>query len=162
MVSDDKYTEKVVKAWKRIEALQLNIEKKVNNKLKNKRNSFKKVKGGSSGEKKIERYLLKNKIQFEKQKKFSNCMGESKPLRFDFYLPKFNCCIEFDGIYHDKPIIHKNESKKKAESRFLKSKNYDQRKDSYCKKVGIKLKRIHYKEYNNISKILGIFLNSKR
>ena len=57
----------------------------------------------SKGEKIIEKILLKKNILFEKQKKFNDCAYKSK-LVFDFYLPKQNICIEYDGLQHFKII----------------------------------------------------------
>ena len=49
----------------------------------------------SKGENKIREFLLVCRIQFEPQKKFTDCR-DIRPLPFDFYLPDYNCCIEFD------------------------------------------------------------------
>ena len=35
---------------------------------------------------------------------FNDCKRKNK-LRFDFYLPKYNVLIEYDGMQHFKPII---------------------------------------------------------
>lgn len=51
----------------------------------------------SIGEKMIERFLIKNNINYIYQKKFSDCKDKSL-LSFDFYLPDYNTCIEFNGI----------------------------------------------------------------
>lgn len=56
----------------------------------------------SKGELKIAKILLNNEIIFEEQKKFDNCKRKNH-LPFDFYLPDFNICIEFDGIHHFQP-----------------------------------------------------------
>lgn len=53
----------------------------------------------SVGEEKIEVLLKKIKYKYETQKYFSNCKL-IRPLPFDFYLPDYNCCIEYDGIQH--------------------------------------------------------------
>lgn len=57
----------------------------------------------SKGEKMIEMFLTRNNIYFNQQKKFINCIN-IKSLVFDFYLPDYNTCIEFNGIQHYKPI----------------------------------------------------------
>lgn len=57
----------------------------------------------SKGERMIEKYLLDNKINFISQKKFEDCKYINN-LVFDFYLPKYNACIEFNGIQHYYPI----------------------------------------------------------
>jgi len=57
----------------------------------------------SVGEKLIRNFLNKNNICFLSQHKFNNCKDKGL-LPFDFYLPKSNCCIEFNGIQHYSPI----------------------------------------------------------
>jgi hypothetical protein len=57
----------------------------------------------SKGERMIEKYLTTNKIDFIPQKKFDDCRY-IKHLVFDFYLPKYNTCIEFNGIQHYYPV----------------------------------------------------------
>jgi hypothetical protein len=40
-------------------------------------------------------------IIFDFQKTYDDCLSnDSNKLRFDFYLPKYNLCIEFDGRQH--------------------------------------------------------------
>lgn len=56
----------------------------------------------SKGEKEIRTYLKENNIKFKQQKSFPDCKYKY-PLRFDFYLPEYNCCIEFNGIQHYEP-----------------------------------------------------------
>jgi len=60
-------------------------------------------------------------------------------LRFDFYIPDKNICIEYDGIQHYKPtyIFGSAEKKKKTQKR-------DQIKNLFCEIIGIKLIRIPY------------------
>ncbi len=57
----------------------------------------------SRGESSIEKILNKYNIKYEKQKKFINCRYK-KLLSFDFYLPDYNICIEFDGRQHFESI----------------------------------------------------------
>ncbi len=57
----------------------------------------------SKGEREIKKFLEKNNINFIKQYRFKKCR-DKKPLPFDFYLPKYNICIEYDGKQHFKPI----------------------------------------------------------
>jgi very-short-patch-repair endonuclease len=60
-------------------------------------------------------------------------------LRFDFYLPKYNTCIEFDGKQHFEPvkIFGGNENFKEIIKK-------DSIKNMYCDTNGIKLIRIKY------------------
>lgn len=55
----------------------------------------------STGEKKLEQLFIKYNIVYEKQKTFSDLRSiKNKLLHFDFYLPAYNCVIEFDGPQH--------------------------------------------------------------
>lgn len=53
---------------------------------------------------KIEKILEKNNIRYIKEKTFDKCVNPktNRYLRFDFYLPDYNCCIEYDGEQHFK------------------------------------------------------------
>lgn len=56
----------------------------------------------SKGEEKITQILLKLNIIFYKEYQFIDCINPktNTKLRFDFYLPDYNCCIEYDGKQH--------------------------------------------------------------
>nr|DAK84704.1 MAG TPA: restriction enzyme [Caudoviricetes sp.] len=102
----------------------------------------------SSGERAIIDWLKKNKVNFKYQCRFADCRN-IKPLPFDFYLPEYNTCIEFDGAYHYKKQPHVTEEQFKEQCKR------DKIKDDYCKNNGIKLIRIPYwtlynKKYKNI------------
>jgi len=103
------------------------------------------------GEKHIEEILKKNNILYETQKTFINCK-DIKNLKFDFYLPEYNMCIEYDGIQHFEPLKFFGgiEKLKKLQKR-------DQIKNNYCEKNNIKLLRIRYDE--NIEEKLKNALN---
>jgi len=98
----------------------------------------------SKGEKIIEWYLIKHQIKFIKQKMFDNCKDVRK-LKFDFYLEKYNLCIEYDGLQHFK-IAEWGEKKLKD------SIKKDTIKNIFCKNNNINLLRISYKE-NIITKL---------
>lgn len=68
---------------------------------------------------------------------------------FDFYLPDLNIAIEYDGIQHYKPVVTFG-----GEEAFAELKLNDNFKTEYCYKNNIKLIRIPYTEYNNISNFL--------
>lgn len=53
----------------------------------------------SKGEKKIRLFLEYYEIKFEQEFTFDNCKSKIT-LPFDFYLPEFNLCIEYQGIQH--------------------------------------------------------------
>jgi very-short-patch-repair endonuclease len=92
----------------------------------------------SKGEEYIMNYLDSNKIEYEQQKHFKDC-NNIRPLYFDFYLPEYNICIEFDGIQHYKAIKYFG-----GEKTFEKVKYRDSLKNDYCFQNNIKLLRIKY------------------
>lgn len=52
----------------------------------------------STGVQKIITILKTNNIEYELEKKFPTCLSpKGKQLSFDFYLPKYNRLIEYDG-----------------------------------------------------------------
>ena len=94
----------------------------------------------SKGETEIT-YLLKiNNIKHIKQFGFDNCRDINK-LSFDFYLPDFNTCIEFDGEQHFKIIEMWG-----GEKDFITRQKRDNIKNEYCKNNNINLIRIRYDE----------------
>lgn len=94
----------------------------------------------SKGEIYIESYLLKNNIKFDKQKKFENCFFKYK-LPFDFYLPEYNICIEYDGYQHFNPVNFFGGMKK-----FNEQKLRDTIKNNFCLENDIKLFRIKFSD----------------
>ena len=102
----------------------------------------------SKGELKIINILEKFKISYFRQKKFEDCKSINK-LSFDFYLPKLNLLIEFDGIQHFKPVKLFG-----GEKEFEKTKIKDKIKTDYCINNNIELIRISYLE--NIEEKLSL------
>lgn len=102
----------------------------------------------SKGEEKIRKILQENDIKFDYQKSFDGCKNINK-LYFDFYLPDYNMCIEYDGLQHFKAIKHFG-----GQKGLLETQKRDKIKDEYCKINNIRLLRIKYNE--KISKILSI------
>ncbi len=101
----------------------------------------------SMGEKIILKICNNHNIKFEQQKKFVNCKN-ILPLPFDFYLPDFNMCIEYDGRQHFIPI-----DKWGGQDNLERIKQNDQIKTQYCIDNNIKLLRISYQEFKNIENI---------
>lgn len=99
----------------------------------------------SSGEEKISRILTDMNINFATQKIFKDCINPKtrRQLRFDFYLPKYNCCIEYDGIHHYKDIPIFKDSVDDVNYR-------DSIKTEYCKNNNILLIRISYFDFDKI------------
>ena len=108
----------------------------------------------SKGEKIIRKYLNENKIDFISQKRFTECRYKL-PLPFDFYLPKYNCCIEYDGEMHYGIKMHFDYDKDIIKKR-------DEIKTQYCKNNNIELFRISYKDdiKSEMMKLFYIFLNN--
>lgn len=105
----------------------------------------------SLGEEKIIKVLQKNNIKYEKEKTFEDCINPKTgyKLRYDFYLPDYNCLIEFDGKQHYN-YTTSNKSWNNKEN-FEKTQQRDQIKNEYAKSNNIKLIRIPYWEINNIT-----------
>ena len=82
----------------------------------------------SKGEKAISDFLKENNINYEQQKRFKDCKNQ-KPLPFDFYLPGYNLCIEYQGEQHfnKTAFLKKDEDFKKAQKR-------DEIKRNWCSK----------------------------
>ena len=106
----------------------------------------------SHGEKNISKYLTNNEIDFIPQYTFLECRSV-KLLPFDFYLPKYNVCIEYDGIQHFEPIDFFG-----GEEEFRKRKKNDSIKNVFCKNNGIVLLRIKYDQ--DIDMVLHDFFNT--
>lgn len=102
----------------------------------------------SKGEDKIMLWLKNNNIEYTSQKRFSGCIYK-KSLCFDFYIPKLNIIIEFDGKQHYEAVEHFGGED------FLKIQTLkDQIKSKFCDDNGLKMIIIKYDEFDNIEKIL--------
>lgn len=99
-------------------------------------------------EKKVSDYLAEKGISFDIEKKFDDCKV-IKHLRFDFYIPDLNLCIEADGLQHFQPCDWFG-----GEKQFKKQQEYDGIKNEFCKTSGINLLRIRYDEIDIIPEIL--------
>lgn len=116
----------------------------------------------SKGENEIARYLDSKNVEYKTQHWFSDCRN-IRPLPFDFYLSKYNACIEFQGMQHYAPIDFKNRTVSDDEciiERYEELKKRDQIKRDYCTKNKIALLEISYKDINRIPEILSVFLGS--
>ena len=90
-------------------------------------------------------------IEYITQYSFDDCVYKLK-LKYDFYLPKLNTVIEYDGEYHYYRLTN---TQKEFENIIAR----DNIKNSYCRNNDIKLIRIPYWEFKNIEKILESELN---
>lgn len=105
---------------------------------------------------KVRLWLDDNNIEYIFQHKFKDCKN-IRPLPFDFYLPKYNCCIEVDGQQHFFPSKFSNTDNVYKD--FERRKKHDAIKTNYCKINNIKLLRISFNDIrrrnNNYIKILS-------
>ena len=94
--------------------------------------------------------MEKYKIQYLPQHTFSNCKYRNI-LPFDFYLPNYNICIEYNGEQHYKPIEYFG-GVKVFEIQLIR----DNIKKEYCLNNNIPLLIISYKE--NVEEILTNYI----
>lgn len=92
----------------------------------------------SHGEVLIEDYLKNNSIKYESQKRFDDCRNKKK-LPFDFYLPEYNLCIEYQGEQHFKLVNHFG-----GEEGFKRRQENDKIKKQYCEDKNIHLLYLLY------------------
>lgn len=101
----------------------------------------------SNGEKNIRQWLKENDIKYKQQKTFNKCK-DVQLLRFDFYLPDYNLCIEYQGIQHYDPTFFVSfyKSKKIGIKKYNLQLKHDQTKKKYCKSNNIEFLEIKYDE----------------
>ena len=89
----------------------------------------------------IHDYLKSLNIYFDEEKRFSDCRNSigSDMLPFDFYIPKYNVLIEYDGQHHFEPIKGWG-----GKEKFKLTKENDEIKNKYCEEKNIRLLRIPY------------------
>jgi hypothetical protein len=100
-------------------------------------------KGSSKGERRAWYFFIKHGIEAIQEYSFDD-LFDIGPLRFDFYLPKLNVCIEYDGPQHFRPVKFAGDDCYSATEAFARTQHHDMMKDEYCKYHGIKLIRIEY------------------
>ncbi len=91
-------------------------------------------------ENKVKKWLVSKHIDFIQQYKFKDCK-DKRELPFDFYLPKYNCCIEVDGQQHEEAVPFDGNIDKSLQ-RLKITKKHDDIKNKYCKDNNILLIRI--------------------
>lgn len=108
-------------------------------------------------ERKVESWLKRNKISHIQQKTFTGLVGTGgNKLRFDFYIPDFNICIEVNGRQHYENVTFGHTDRTNCTLDIVKL--HDERKRQYCKKNNIKLLEIPYWDIEN-SNYISIFKN---
>lgn len=113
------------------------------------------------GEKRVKKFLIYNNIDYISQHKFNDCQ-HNKPLSFDFYLPDYNMCIEYDGKQHFEPVCFGGISYEQAKIKLKTQVQNDNIKTKYCQDNNIKLLRIPYWEFDNIENILKLKINNEK
>jgi len=76
-------------------------------------------------------------------------------VKFDFYLPDYNLCIEFNGIQHYEPIDFAGRGYDWSKENFKKIKINDKIKTKYCRNNNIPLLIIPYWKFDNIEEMLS-------
>lgn len=94
----------------------------------------------SKGECAISKWLESHNISFVPQKTFPTCKNK-RLLPFDFYLPEFNTCIEFDGLQHFISLPYFN-----GDDGLSQRIKHDTIKTNYCSQENIRLIRIRYNQ----------------
>lgn len=100
----------------------------------------------------IQSFLERNKIDFKSE--YTVWVGDNY-YRFDFYLPKYNLFIEYDGEQHYMPIKFYSQSDDEANHNLEKTQEHDRIKNLYCEENNINLLRIPYWEKENIETIIN-------
>lgn len=106
----------------------------------------------SKGEIIITQYLINNKINYYKEYVFDKLKG----YRFDFYLPEYNMCIEYDGEQHYQSINLWG-----GEEALQEQRKRDKAKNDFCLQNDIILIRIPYTERKNLEDILNNIIKEK-
>ena len=103
------------------------------------------------GEQKIINYLDSIMFgEYEYQKYYDDLLGiHEGELSYDFYLPKYNLLIEYQGEYHD------GTAGNQTLEEFEIQQEHDKRKREYAKSHNISLLEIWYWDFENIEEILS-------
>ena len=107
----------------------------------------------SYGEQVIRRYLESRGVEFVAQKRFDDCR-DIHPLPFDFYIPRSNTAIEYDGQQHYAPVCFGGMTQEEALDQFEDRVSKDNIKTNYCESNHISLIRIPYTDFDKIEEIL--------
>ena len=107
----------------------------------------------SSMESDSQKYFDTTNVNYIQQHTYEDCIFKDK-LKFDFYLPDYNYCIEFDGKQHFEVVDFSSKNPKQAKEDFRLTQIRDKIKNDYCKNNNIGLIRIPYWDFDNYKKIL--------
>lgn len=109
----------------------------------------------SRGATMVAKCLTRKNVEYVQEHSFSDCRGDSNPLKFDFWLPVHNTLIEYDGEHHFNPVRFRGVAVERVEERYQQGLRYDSIKTEYAKAHGIRLIRIPYYEKHKIKEILN-------
>lgn len=112
----------------------------------------------SKNESFISSILDKMSITYITEKRFQDCR-DKKPLPFDFYLPDYDLCIEYDGEGHYLESFYDGYYENPKQE-LLNRQYKDSIKTNYCKTHNINLLRIPYWKQENIQQIIIDKLNT--
>ncbi|MEM4994992.1 zinc-ribbon domain-containing protein [Priestia sp. SB1] len=108
----------------------------------------------SKGEKEIRNWLDVNNVDYTAQKEYAGLVGvKGYPLSYDFYIPRLNLLIEYQGEFHDGSTS--DYTKLNLETQ----KEHDKRKRNYAKINDLLLLEIWYWEFDKIEEILTEIIN---
>jgi len=110
----------------------------------------------STGEIEVGKKLLNKEIYYIPQKTFDGLIGLGGGLlSYDFYIPKINLLIEYQGEMHERFVrgIHKSIKD------FEKQVEHDRRKKEYAEQNKYNFLEIWYQDFDNIEEILTKELN---
>ena len=99
------------------------------------------------GEEKIIKFLKSNNIKFEQTKKYTD-LKDKRNLSYDFYIPKNNLLIEYNGKQHYSNIFNKSLHE------WHRQLHHDWLKRKYARDNNIELLIVSYNEFENIERIL--------
>ena len=94
---------------------------------------------------------------FIPQQKFIGLVGIGNgPLSYDFYIPKYNLLIEYQGEFHD------GTAKIQTKEGFEIQKEHDKRKKEYALSNGYNFLEIWYYDFDSIEEILNKYLGGEK
>ena len=115
----------------------------------------------SKGEKFIIKTLRENDIDYKFHKEFPDCVYKGM-LEFDFYLPAYNACIEYQGEQHYKIVRFHKCTLEQARENFKELQIKDNIKRRYCKEKGIELIEIpHWLTYYKVEEWLKEYFENR-
>lgn len=101
----------------------------------------------SHGEVQVVKTLKKLGIRYKREVEVTGMKSKKGfPLRLDFYIPRYNLAIEYDGEQHYNAKLHES----REDYRYLR--DCDRRKTRFCKKNKIKLLRLTKQDLPRLEK----------